>query len=64
MNRMSAVLIMLHYCLIAWAPPVAAAERPNILFILADDLGYGDLACYGRRDINTPNLDQLARPAR
>jgi len=35
-------------------------ERPNIVFILADDLGYGDLACYGRRDISTPNLDRLA----
>ena len=35
--------------------------RPNIVLILADDMGYGDLACYGREDINTPHLDQLAR---
>jgi N-acetylgalactosamine-6-sulfatase len=34
---------------------------PNVVFILADDLGYGDLACYGRRDIRTPNLDRMAR---
>jgi len=34
--------------------------RPNILFILADDLGYGDLSCYGRPDYQTPNLDLLA----
>jgi arylsulfatase A-like enzyme len=33
---------------------------PNILFILADDLGYADLSCYGRRDYQTPNLDALA----
>lgn len=34
---------------------------PNILFILADDLGYADLSCYGRRDFDTPNIDRLAR---
>jgi arylsulfatase A-like enzyme len=35
-------------------------KRPNILFILADDMGWGDLSCYGRPDYKTPNLDQLA----
>ncbi len=34
--------------------------RPNIVFIMADDLGYADLSCYGRRDYQTPNLDRLA----
>jgi arylsulfatase A-like enzyme len=37
-----------------------AADKPNILFILADDLGYGDLGCYGQTKIKTPNLDKLA----
>jgi arylsulfatase A-like enzyme len=36
-------------------------RAPNILFILADDLGYGDLSCYGRPDYRTPQLDRLAR---
>ena len=38
----------------------AAAERPNIIVILADDLGYGDLSCYGADDITTPNVDGMA----
>src|SRR3954470_159132 len=37
-----------------------AAERPNIVFIIADDLGYGDLGCYGQKLIRTPNVDRLA----
>ena len=46
----------------AAAPFVANAQqrRPNIVFIMADDLGYGDLSCYGRRDYQTPNIDRLA----
>ncbi len=42
-------------------PQKATAERPNIIFILADDMGYGDLACYGNQYIQTPNIDRLAR---
>ena len=39
----------------------APKPRPNVLFILADDLGYGDLSCYGRPDYQTPVLDGFAR---
>jgi arylsulfatase A len=40
---------------------IGAESKPNILFILADDLGYGDIGSYGCEDIKTPNLDKLAR---
>ncbi len=41
-----------------------AAEKPNIVFILADDLGYGDLSSYGATKVETPNIDRLAKEGR
>ena len=42
------------------APSAAVSDKPNILLIVADDLGYGDLGCFGCKDIPTPNIDRLA----
>jgi len=44
---------------IGWPGP--AARKPNIILIVADDLGWGHLGCYGQRRILTPNIDRLAR---
>ncbi|MEM0970523.1 MAG: sulfatase-like hydrolase/transferase, partial [Verrucomicrobiota bacterium] len=51
---------LLLYLLLAVTSASYAAERPNIVFLLADDMGYGDLGCYGSPVIQSPHLDQLA----
>src|SRR5215212_4374002 len=44
-----------------FASPLLAADRPpNVVLIYADDLGYGDLGCFGNKTIRTPNLDRMA----
>ena len=42
------------------AAPLSAQQTPNVVVIVADDLGYGDLSCYGATRVSTPNVDQLA----
>ena len=46
--------------LTAFSLGLSAAGKPNVVIILADDLGYGDLGCYGHPTIKTPNLDKMA----
>ncbi|MDR1336152.1 MAG: arylsulfatase [Tannerella sp.] len=55
-------LAILPACLPAWgqAPDGVDAGRPNVIFIMADDLGIGDLGCYGQARIKTPAIDRLA----
>lgn len=43
-----------------FAATAAARQRPNILYIMCDDMGYGDLSCYGQKHFRTPNIDRLA----
>lgn len=49
---------------LALGPALFAAETPNIILILADDLGYGDVGCYGATKVKTPNIDKLAAQGR
>src|SRR5438046_3664845 len=58
MNRREFMSAALAAAALRQTPPLPA--RPNVLFILADDLGYGDLSCYGRPDYKTPVIDGLA----
>ena len=46
--------------LVANISALADANKPNIIFILADDLGYGDVGCYGQKRIKTPSIDRMA----
>jgi arylsulfatase A-like enzyme len=55
------LLLLVPLCLSSVACADTKPRPPNFVFIYADDLGYGDLGCYGNQKVRTPNLDRLAR---
>ena len=59
--KINITLAVTSFCLLLGVPAAAVAEKPNIILIFADDLGYGDLGCYGGRLVPTPAIDSLAR---
>jgi arylsulfatase A-like enzyme len=58
-NRLFVTLLV--FCAVTPLREISAVDQPNFVIIFADDLGYGDLACYGHPTIKTPNLDRMAR---
>ena len=61
MKYESSILLLASVAAAGYAQPAKNKVLPNIVFILADDLGYGDLSCYGQKHFSTPNIDQIAR---
>jgi arylsulfatase A-like enzyme len=57
LKRFAALALTMHL----WALSCQAADKPNIILIYADDLGYGDAGCYGATKVRTPNIDRLAK---
>ena len=57
---LSRLLPLIPLLTVAFALP-ATEQRPNVVLIVADDLGYGDLGCYGATRVKTPNIDRLAQ---
>jgi len=53
--------IILSFITLLLSPSYAQAKKPNIILILADDLGYGDLSCYGSKNIRSPHIDKMTK---
>ena len=62
MKKITCLFPVLLLCFVACKSPQkgeAVPQQPNIVYILADDMGYGDLSCYGQQRFSTPNIDKL-----
>ena len=55
------LLILSFFYFTACDSPVQKYDKPNVIYILADDLGYGELGVYGQKIIETPNIDALSK---
>lgn len=60
MKKSSALTLALTTCAFVNAQQPATQQKPNVIIIYADDLGYGDLQCYGAKNVETPNVNRLA----
>jgi arylsulfatase A len=58
------IAVLIAAIVMSFTPAQAAADKPNIVLILVDDLGYGDTGCYGANKVKTPNIEKLASEGR